>query len=90
MINEAEGDAARLDTLWRHVLSRRPDSQERELLAGLLSRRRLEYAAAPDSARDLLAVGISPLDGHLDQVELAAWTATARAVLNLHESIARY
>ncbi len=90
VIREAEGDAARLEALWRHVLSRRPDSQERELLAGLLSRRRLEYAAAPDSARDLLAVGIAPRNGDLDQVELAAWTATARAVLNLHESIARY
>jgi hypothetical protein len=90
VMREADDDAARIDLLWRQALSRRPDRQERELLAGLLSRRRLEFAAAPDSARDLLAVGISPLDGDLAQVELAAWTATARAVLNLHESIARY
>jgi hypothetical protein len=27
---------------------------------------------------------------NLDERELAAWTATARAVLNLHEAIARY
>ncbi|MFM1904236.1 MAG: hypothetical protein RLZZ440_2136, partial [Planctomycetota bacterium] len=35
-------------------------------------------------------VGLAPRNGDLDELELAAWTATARAVLNLHESIARY
>ena len=90
VINEVEGDAARIDALWRHTLSRRPDSQERDLVASLLARRRAEFTADPASARDLLAVGLAPRNGDLDELELAAWTATARAVLNLHESIARY
>ena len=45
------------------------------------------YAAA---ATALLGVGSAPRDPALDPIELAAWTATARAVLNLHEAIARY
>ncbi|MFM1904964.1 MAG: hypothetical protein RLZZ440_2864, partial [Planctomycetota bacterium] len=90
VLKDSEDDAARIDALWRITLSRRPDSQERELVADLLARRRVEYAADPAAARDLLAVGLAPRNGDLDELELAAWTATARAVLNLHESIARY
>ena len=90
VLSEADGDSARIDALWRHAVSRRPDSEERELVSGLLARRRQEFAADSDSARALLSVGIAPRDGSLDPVELAAWTATARAVLNLHETIARY
>jgi hypothetical protein len=41
-------------------------------------------------AAELLAVGIAPRDAALDPVELASWTATARAVLNLHEAFGRY
>ena len=51
-------------------------------------------AAPTDSktqaAADLLAVGVAPRAAGLDDRDLAAWTATARAVLNLHEAIARY
>ena len=90
MLSEADCDSARIEALWRHAVSRRPDSEERELVSGLLARRRQEFAADSDSARALLSVGIAPRDGSLDPVELAAWTATARAVLNLHETIARY
>jgi hypothetical protein len=46
--------------------------------------------ASPQAAADLLAVGIAPRDKTLNETELAAWTAAARAVLNLHEAIARY
>ena len=60
------------------------------LLAGLLARRRREYLADPQAATELLAVGISPRNESIDPAELAAWTATARAVLNLREAIGRY
>jgi mono/diheme cytochrome c family protein len=89
-IQSADGDAARIDTLWRHGVSRRPDSKEREIMAAFLARRRADFAADPSAARELLGVGIAPRDALLDEVELAAWTATARAVLNLHEAIGRY
>ncbi len=89
-LTEAGDDAARIDALFRHTVSRRPDSTERKLVAELLARRRKEFADDHAAARELLAVGIAPRDTSLDDLELAAWTATARAVLNLHEAIARY
>jgi mono/diheme cytochrome c family protein len=86
----ASDDEARLDRLWRRAVSRSPDPQELQLLNGLLARRRDEFSADRSAARELLAVGVAARDPALDEVELAAWTAVARAVLNLHESIARY
>ena len=83
-------DADRITFLWRQALSRAPDAAERDLVAGLLTRRRAEFKQDPQAATDLLSVGIAPRDKAVDPVELAAWTATARAVLNLHEAIARY
>jgi mono/diheme cytochrome c family protein len=90
VLKEAGDDPARIDALWRHAVSRRPDSKEQKLVADLLARRRVEYAADHAAARAILAVGLAPRDTSLDEVELAAWTATARAVLNLHEAIGRY
>jgi len=90
-VTEAAGDdAARIAFLWRQTLSRAPDSTERGLAQGLLDRSRSTYRADPAAAKDLLATGIAPRNETLDAVELAAWTATARAVLNLHETFARY
>ena len=90
VLKEAGDDPARIDALWRRAVSRRPDSEERRLMTDLLARRRAEFAADHAAARQLLAVGLAPRDQSLDDVELAAWTATARAVLNLHEAIGRY
>ena len=89
----AEGGAAddeRIAFLWKRTLSRGPDADELALVKGLLDRRRVEFKANPQATKDLLAVGVAPRDKTLDAAELAAWTATARAVLNLHEAIARY
>lgn len=86
----ADTDEVRLTTLWRQAVSRFPDDEERSLLAGLLARRRREYLADPQAATELLAVGISPRNESIDPAELAAWTATARVVLNLREAIGRY
>ena len=86
----ADDDEARLTSLWRQAVSRFPDESERALLTGLLARRRQEYRADPQAAAELLAVGLAPQDETLNPAELAAWTATARAVLNLREAIGRY
>jgi mono/diheme cytochrome c family protein len=83
-------DADRITFLWRQAVSRPPDAAERDLVTGLLARRREEFEQNPKAATELLAVGIAPRDTSLPSAELAAWTATARAVLNLHETIARY
>jgi hypothetical protein len=83
-------DDERLAFLWKRAVSRVPDSEELALTRGLLARRRADYAADPAAAAALLSVGLAPRDRSLDERELAAWTATARTVLNLHEAIARY
>jgi hypothetical protein len=83
-------DDDRIAFLWRRTLSRDPDAAERAVVKGLLARRREEFQADQQAAGELLAVGIAPRDTSLNATELAAWTAAARAVLNLHEAIARY
>jgi hypothetical protein len=88
-------DRQRIAFLWRQVLSRPPEAEETRIVQGLVDRRRAEYGADLQAARALLATGIAPHDKGRGEkppgaAELAAWTAAARAVLNLHEAIARY
>jgi mono/diheme cytochrome c family protein len=90
VVQGGTSDDDRITFLWRRTLSRRPDATELALAKGLLARRRDEFKTDPEAANKLLAVGIAPLDATLDPRELAAWTSAARAVLNLHEAIARY
>ena len=90
VLKGSESDDDRLTTLWRYAVSRKPDASERKLLKNLLQNSRQEYQESPESAGELLAVGISSRDDTLDAIEHAAWTATARAVLNLRETIGRY
>ncbi|MFM8704316.1 MAG: DUF1553 domain-containing protein, partial [Planctomycetia bacterium] len=85
-----QADQERIAFLWRQAVSRPPDADELRLVQGLVDRRRNEFKADPKAADELLATGISPRDTTLNETELAAWTAAARAVLNLHEAIARY
>ena len=87
---EVDEDQERLALLWRLAVSRRPDSDEQKLLTDLLERRRQEYKDSPKLAEELLSIGISSTDTTLDLIERAAWTATARVVLNLRETIGRY
>ncbi|MFM7206803.1 MAG: PSD1 and planctomycete cytochrome C domain-containing protein [Planctomycetaceae bacterium] len=89
-LRAADDDETRLAFLWKRTLSRVPDSDEVAVVKGLLDRDRAHYRGAPHAAEELLGVGLAPRDKTLDPAELAAWTATSRAVLNLHEAIARY
>jgi hypothetical protein len=82
-------DAERIVTLWRRATSRNPDGRESTLMTDLLTSRRAEYQADPAAAAAVVGVGIAPRDPAIDTRELAAWTAAARAVLNLHETISR-
>ena len=83
-------DVERITFLWQQALSRPPEAAELTIVTGLLARRREEFARDAKAAVALLSVGIAPRDKTLDAAELASWTATARSVLNLHETIARY
>lgn len=82
-------DAQRITWLWRRALTRPPAPTERGILANLLEKHRRDYSTDREEAVKLRGVGQAPADQSLDEVELAAWTSVARALLNLDEAITR-
>jgi mono/diheme cytochrome c family protein len=79
----------RLDWLYRRVVSREPQEQERTVLVELLKKHRSQYGNDSAAAEKLIATGLAPVAKDLDAAELAAWTNVTRTVLNLHETITR-
>ncbi|HEX6767186.1 MAG TPA: DUF1553 domain-containing protein, partial [Polyangiaceae bacterium] len=77
----------RLDFIAERVLSRRLVAAEATLLEASLGTLRSQYAAAPDEAAALLAVGDKPTPAELPAVDLAAWTMLASTFLNLDEAL---
>jgi hypothetical protein len=75
---------------YRQVLSRNPSEKELTLLREFYQRNASRYEEDPRAAEKLLSIGLAALPAEKDRVQLAAWTAVARAILNLHESITRY
>lgn len=87
----ADDDGKRVESVFRRVLSRRPESAERRELLSLLRRFRSRFARDGRSARALAFDG-SAIPSTLaiaSETEMAAWTALARGVLNLDEAITR-
>ena len=80
---------ARLTFAFRTVLARAPREQELSILRLVYEKQRARFAAAPDAATKLLAVGESPRDASLDQAELAAWAIVASTLLNLDEAVTK-
>ena len=89
LLRDAEHDEARLGQLFSMVLARAPRDSERTTLQGLLDNQRARFKQSPDEAGKLIAAGETPVATELDPIELAAWTAVCRAVLNLHETLTR-
>jgi hypothetical protein len=81
--------ADRLDWAFARAASRKPAEEERRTLAGLYRESLKRFQAAPADAQQLIHVGEAPLLSTADPAELAALTTVARAILNLHETIAR-
>ncbi|MBI1371963.1 MAG: DUF1553 domain-containing protein [Phycisphaera sp.] len=79
----------RITYAFRLVTARKPSAAERDVLAAELDRRLKQYRADRPAAEKLLNVGVSPRDARLDVVEHAAWTAVARLLLNLSETITK-
>jgi hypothetical protein len=80
---------SRLDYAFRMAVSRKPDDVERKVLTGLLESQRRYYRSNPEAGAKLLKTGIAAAPANVDRKELAAWTAIARAILNLNETITR-
>ena len=70
-------------------LPRGLSQEEAGLLLGSFQHYLDRYQTNPDSARKLVTVGESPLDGKLNVSELAAYTTVASLILNLDETVTK-
>ncbi len=85
-----EGTDDKITWCYQQVLSRNPSQDELTLLRDFYERNIRCYQEDPKQAEKLLGVGLAVHPDEGDHVRLAAWTAVARAIFNLHESITRY
>jgi hypothetical protein len=83
------GDADRVAFAFRETTSRVPDEVERDVLLRLLETNRARYRADPKAAAEVIKIGLAPVPKSTDVIELAAWTAVCRALLNLNETVSR-
>jgi hypothetical protein len=79
-------DHERLRYTIRLCLSREPDSVELQTLLDFLNQRRREFASDPDEANQVAG---PELPRESNPLQLAAWTAVSRALLNLDEFLTR-
>jgi hypothetical protein len=85
-------DGSRLEFAFRRVLARRPTARESEELIGLLNRQRERFVAGELNPWNLATSDPDrpfalPKGVRMD--DLAAWTAVARVLLNLDETITK-
>jgi hypothetical protein len=88
----AEGGStveARIEHLYRLVLSRRPDAVTIRLIAKALQKQHELYQADPTAARRVITVGESQPRRIAPDDETAAWTMIANLILNLDETLNR-
>ena len=91
------GDSQRLEYAVRRCLAREPQPGELAVLQGFLDRQRERFDAdsadpwplISDAAPPKKSAAITKLPGNASPSELAAWTALARVVLNLDETITK-
>ncbi|MCZ6673521.1 MAG: PSD1 and planctomycete cytochrome C domain-containing protein, partial [Verrucomicrobia bacterium] len=84
------GISPRLDSIYNRALARSPSDQESESLTKFFKGRLEYYQGEPDEAEAFTSIGHAPIPDGLDPIELAAWSAVTRVVLNLNETIVRY
>jgi len=90
LVHEGGSQAeSRLDRAFHLVLARSPRAEELRLLLSLVQKHVRQYQADRQSARALIGVGDAPVAADIDAAELAAWTAVARVLLNLQETVTR-
>jgi FPC/CPF motif-containing protein YcgG len=83
-------DEERLAYAFLLAVCRAPDADERRMLGAFLEEQRALYEKEPALAQALLRQnGHAPVADDLDRVGWAAWTAVARALLNMDETITR-
>jgi hypothetical protein len=83
-------DAAKITQLFRELLTRKPDQEELASLSEFVIKQRTAFEQNPALARQLLDVAEKDQKApDEDVVELAVWTATARALFGVDEAVTR-
>jgi hypothetical protein len=82
-------DIDRLRLAFRLAVSRNPTESEVDALTKFVSRQMKRFATDQAAAEKVVSAGESPQPKDIPLTEYAAWTAVARVVLNLHETITR-
>ncbi|HWE01383.1 MAG TPA: PSD1 and planctomycete cytochrome C domain-containing protein [Tepidisphaeraceae bacterium] len=90
MMSEAGASGeAKIIYAFRLATARAPTPVEIAVLKTIHDRELAVFTKDPAAATKLLAVGESPVNGKLDQNELAAWATVASVILNLDETITK-
>jgi hypothetical protein len=79
----------RLDFAFQTLLGREPTSKEMQILKDGLDHSLAHYKTNAKAAEELISQGDSKRDPRIDPAELAAYTITASALLNLDETITK-
>lgn len=82
---EAKSLEARLDHLFRRILSRYPSAREREILTTFYRQQKSRFQTDRVSAEQL----IQDVGRKLDTVTVASWTMVAHTILSLDEAITK-
>ena len=91
IMTEASGDVSeKIQWALRAVVQRDATQEEMRILTRVFAEQLERYKQDEDAAEQLASVGKSQPQQSIDVAELGAWTAVARVLLNLHETITRY
>ena len=82
-------DDAKIESVFRQLLSRPPADHEKKILLERLSKSRKAYEADPGAAKAFVSTGEYSRDESLDPAEHASWTALTLAVINLDEALTK-
>jgi hypothetical protein len=89
-LEQTDADPAQgIQWAWQEVLQRSTTPEEQRLLVEFYQRQRARFESNPTAASQMIEVGEWPLPSDASPLDLAAWTATMRVILNLHETITR-
>ena len=86
---EEKNSHARIEFLFKTVLSRNPTAKEIELLDKQITTHMQRYQGAPQDAQQLIQLGESKPSEDLTPAELAAYTLAASTILNMDETLTR-
>lgn len=78
---------SRLNFAFNLATARSADTLRTNVLKEFHDRQLKIYQDQPDRAKELLSIGDFPRDENLNPVDLATWTMTASAILNLDETL---